>query len=369
VRFRSRVCESTLEENLEMLRLPISLCFGRALSSAVEHQYHTLGVAGSNPAARTIFPQEIDSTLESRTLFAQNSHERNRELKFPMVVKYRNVQAKIYRKSKRYPFYRLAFAAEGKRRVRTFKTLAAVRAAAKGIVRQIAKGNAAAASLSLKEAHAYKFAVNKLRDLAADLNCRKTDMTAPDVVFSLEDAIVEFVEAKRALGGRRLAEAVTAYLSTVSEVRRVKVRDAVEEFLREREAKTKPEKAGARPQLSPKMAYQDRSRMRPFVAAFQMDVCDLRPEHFDLFFQEHLKGLVAKTRNGYRSTLHFWIKWCVRKGYLTQSHRLDESNGLSPDGKKQELADTGDIEFYSPQEFVDLLANSDGQLQPLIAQR
>src|SRR6266513_3869984 len=26
----------------------------RALSSAVEHQYHTLGVAGSNPAARTI---------------------------------------------------------------------------------------------------------------------------------------------------------------------------------------------------------------------------------------------------------------------------------------------------------------------------
>src|SRR5437773_1226180 len=25
-----------------------------ALSSAVEHQYHTLGVAGSNPAARTI---------------------------------------------------------------------------------------------------------------------------------------------------------------------------------------------------------------------------------------------------------------------------------------------------------------------------
>ena len=33
---------------------------GRALSSAVEHQYHTLGVAGSKPAARTIFPQEIE---------------------------------------------------------------------------------------------------------------------------------------------------------------------------------------------------------------------------------------------------------------------------------------------------------------------
>jgi hypothetical protein len=31
---------------------------GRALSSAVEHQYHTLGVAGSKPAARTIIPKE-----------------------------------------------------------------------------------------------------------------------------------------------------------------------------------------------------------------------------------------------------------------------------------------------------------------------
>ena len=52
-----------------------SLCCGRALSSAVEHQYHTLEVAGSNPAARTIFPQEIDSRLESRTLSAQHPVE------------------------------------------------------------------------------------------------------------------------------------------------------------------------------------------------------------------------------------------------------------------------------------------------------
>ena len=29
--------------------------FGRVLSSAVEHFLHTEGVAGSNPAARTIF--------------------------------------------------------------------------------------------------------------------------------------------------------------------------------------------------------------------------------------------------------------------------------------------------------------------------
>ena len=33
----------------------IALVCGRVLSSAVEHFLHTEGVAGSNPAARTIF--------------------------------------------------------------------------------------------------------------------------------------------------------------------------------------------------------------------------------------------------------------------------------------------------------------------------
>ena len=41
------------EENLELFHAATNDCPGGALSSAVEHQYHTLGVAGSNPAART----------------------------------------------------------------------------------------------------------------------------------------------------------------------------------------------------------------------------------------------------------------------------------------------------------------------------
>src|SRR5438093_347313 len=36
-----------------MFRAVTNDCRSCALSSAVEHQYHTLGVAGSNPAART----------------------------------------------------------------------------------------------------------------------------------------------------------------------------------------------------------------------------------------------------------------------------------------------------------------------------
>ena len=50
----ARFARGHSEENLDMFRAVTNDCLSRALSSAVEHQYHTLEVAGSNPAARTI---------------------------------------------------------------------------------------------------------------------------------------------------------------------------------------------------------------------------------------------------------------------------------------------------------------------------
>src|SRR5437867_824141 len=49
----ARIARGHPEENLDMFRAVTNDCLSRALSSAVEHQYLTLGVAGSNPAART----------------------------------------------------------------------------------------------------------------------------------------------------------------------------------------------------------------------------------------------------------------------------------------------------------------------------
>ena len=46
----------------------------------------------------------------------------------------------------------------------------------------------------------------------------------------MEDAITEFVEAKRVLGSVPLSEAASGYLSTVAQVRRVKISEAVESF-------------------------------------------------------------------------------------------------------------------------------------------
>src|SRR5262245_34161225 len=46
-------CGAVLKKILKCFPLPLTIGARGALSSAVEHQYHTLGVAGSNPAART----------------------------------------------------------------------------------------------------------------------------------------------------------------------------------------------------------------------------------------------------------------------------------------------------------------------------
>jgi hypothetical protein len=51
--------------------------------------------------------------------------------KFPMKVQFRHVTVKVYRKTPRCPFYRIAFRADGKRVVRNFERLGLAKAEAK----------------------------------------------------------------------------------------------------------------------------------------------------------------------------------------------------------------------------------------------
>jgi integrase len=277
-----------------------------------------------------------------------------------MKVRFRHITVKVYRKSPKYPFYRIAYRADGKRVVRNFKRLNLAKAEAVKKARELAQGNDTAAALTKKDAQSYRFALLKLAEL-------RTGIDHPDSALSLEDAIIEYVAAKRLLQNTRLADAVNGFLSTAATVRRVNLKTTADEFLAERDSRTKSED-GKRAALSPRMAYQDRRRMKKFTTAFAtFDVCDLRPEHLDLFFAEHLKDLAPRTRNHFRSTLTVFFKWCVRKSYLAENHSLRKSNGLCPDGKAKETADAGEVEVYTAKEFAALLSTAQGPLQALIA--
>ena len=95
---------------------------GRALSSAVEHQYHTLGVAGSKPAARTIFPQAIEVSGVADTVPTQATAEsENEKVKYPKRIKHRDrVLATICGRGKGRDSHRMAWPAAGRRRTAPF---------------------------------------------------------------------------------------------------------------------------------------------------------------------------------------------------------------------------------------------------------
>jgi len=102
--------------------------------------------AGSSPAMRTTFPLENAGFLDSRTDSAQVLPESEPpKMKFPKVIRHRKAEATIYGKKKNYPFYRIAYRADGKRLFVNFKKYSVALTAAEKKAKELAKGNPAAA--------------------------------------------------------------------------------------------------------------------------------------------------------------------------------------------------------------------------------
>ena len=119
----------------------------------------------------------------------------------------------------------------------------------------MAQGNDLGAALSKQAATDDKSGIVKLKQLAADLHAHKSNTSAPDLVFLLDDGLFEFCEAKLKLGAGRLIEAANCFVSTVGSVSRIRLKDAANQFLQEREARTIPQKEGERAKLSSRMGF------------------------------------------------------------------------------------------------------------------
>jgi hypothetical protein len=59
-------------------------------------------------------------------------------MRFPVIIRSRKAEARIYGKRKNYPFYRVAAYVYGKRRMASYSTYSAARSAADKLVRDIA---------------------------------------------------------------------------------------------------------------------------------------------------------------------------------------------------------------------------------------
>jgi integrase len=263
-------------------------------------------------------------------------------VKFPKKLKYRGrVLATIYGKNAS-GYYRLYWRvrADGKprSRMRDFATYGEAKREGDKLVSDLAKGSQVTA-----------LTPGQANDALAALECLRGFYGATGRKVSLLASVSEYCEAAGKLGGRTLGEAVDGYLSNVATVRRVDLSAAVEEFLRMREAKTKAED-GKRPQLSPGYHYIVAMWLREFAKTLPgYAVCDLTKEPLNLYMAQH-GDVSTRTRNGRRTVLGMFLKWCVRQDYLAANHRLLEADGMAQEGYEPES-----IEFYSPAELASLL--------------
>lgn len=160
-------------------------------------------------------------------------------MKFPQTICHRKAEVKIYGKRSSYPFYRVTWYAHGKRFLKNLPTYSAVKTAVETKARELAKGSQAAA-LTAKQARDALAALEVLNGFWESSGRR---------IISLLQAVSEFTEASKQLGGRPLTEAVEGYLSTVARIERKEIPAAVNEFLRALEIRTKA-KEDRRPERS-----------------------------------------------------------------------------------------------------------------------
>ena len=265
-------------------------------------------------------------------------------MRFPKTVRFRKVEAKIYGKSKAYPFYRVCGYVAGKRRMTSFVTYSEAKAAADKLVRELAAGLQSAA-LTAKQA---SDALVALQTLEAHYQATGKRLTLAAVV----DA---YTRATTKLNGHTLGEAVDGYLSTVAPVKRMDLGQAVKQFIASRQPKTVA-KDGKRPQLSAGYHYNVSMWLREFARTFPgYAVCDLTKELLNAYMSNHA-DVAPKTRNERRAVVRLFLKWGVRQDFLVATHRLLEADGMA-----RESAQPEDIEFYTPNELAAMLHAANGQ--------
>jgi integrase len=270
-------------------------------------------------------------------------------VRFPVTIQHRASKVKIYAPGGKFAYYRIAYATAGKRRMQTFPAYSTAKAAAERIVRELASGSQAAALTAAQS-----------RDAIAALERLEGYFRSKGKRTSLNAAVGDYLDAVEKLNVP-LSVAVEGYLNTVATVKRVVLAAAVKEFVDGREAETKSAN-GKRPELSKNYFLITKLWLGWFEKTFTgTPVCDLTKDHLDLFIagRSHLS---AKSKNHLRATVKMFLNWCIKKDYLPANHRLLDATGM-----KRQKADSGETDFYRPDEFRAMLDAADGAMRAIIA--
>jgi integrase len=292
----------------------------------------------------------ISAPIPGTTLAQENGGAR-RAVKFPHKVVGKRGEALIFGRSPANRRYRVCWRSAGRRRFRSFKTFTAALTEAEKIVKDLDRGSPVGALTQ--------------RDLA-DWQAAKAaliDLRVPGQRnVSLSEVAANYVQAVKLLPEDvTILRAVRGFLKTVVEVVRVPVKQAVDDYIAEREKKTVA-KDGKRPLLDKHYVAQDRRRLNVVATAFKCDVADVTAEHLRVLFTMKLGELATKSVNHYRGSIRAWLKWCVGRNYIAENIRLHEAPIL-----KAERVMGADIEIIGAKELRALLDAASPEMQPVIA--
>jgi len=268
-------------------------------------------------------------------------------MRFPVKLKNRGrVLARIYRRENGYRLYWRVRSPEGKAKSkqRDFTRYADAKREGDTLVADLAKGSQVTALTQ-----------GQASDAMAALKHLQTFYVETGKRMSLLESAAGYCGAIKRLRDRPLSDVIDNYLSNVTEVKRVHLLAAVDEWIASRQPLTVA-KEGKRPELSPGYHYNVSMWAREFANTFPGHaVCDLGKEHIDRYMANHT-NVGPKSRNERRNVLRLFFGWCKAKDYLAATHRLLEANGMNrqPDPPKE-------IEPYTASELQAMLNRASTQ--------
>ena len=241
---------------------------------------------------------------------------------FPITVRAGSSTVKIYRDRKPSgEYYRVVFHLGGRRHRLNFRDLEAAKAEAQAKAAQLARGDVDAVQLTGRDRLVYGRALDAIKEFG----------------LPLDVAAIEYAQARKALDGHNLADAVSFYTRHHGRGLTGKpVADAVTEFL---DAKRTEGRS---------MLYLTdlRYRLSSLTAAFHIEVRHLSTGDVRDFLDELRLG--PRSFNNMRRTLQTFFNFCQSRGWLSREAELLDGVGKH----KEALAD---IEVFTSAELRSLL--------------
>ena len=221
----------------------------------------------------------------------------------------------------------------GARRLRSFTDHAAARREAERIARQLASGDATAATMRNREAASFGRALELLRPTGT----------------ALEVATAAYAKAFEILGGNVVIKAARFYARhRADQVQRRQVADVVAELIAAKEARGK----------SARYVGDLRAQLTRFADAFAVDISTVTTADVERWL-DGLK-LAPQTAKNFRTVLHTLFQFAEVRGYVFKGgNPVADTERISANG--------GKVEIYAPAEIAALLKAAPPEFLPIVA--